>query len=1307
MNLGTAQGQRYPPAPPAREARQFGVDELALHQRVAMAAGLAARLRFVDLNNHESGTWAPLFEGDESLLLAGIASFDRRGRQSDFLQIDQWAPLERLAWEVARLARQLDDWYRLLPRPVKRPRAVDPRRPPAEGPESVDEDALTPQDGEAPIAAALRARIEQVVGRELPLQLAWVVLHFGARQWQGRNIAGLVAGLDKDKLWKPAQTARTEVVSDERAALRRHFHALMAAVARVQARALELLPQTLQTQRHEPAAGLLLAFLRLYDSVQGRMNAFTDRHIDFYYRQCLGLKPRPAQADQAHVVCSADPRAPKPVLVPAGALFGAGKDAEGRAIEFRSEEELLLGDACVAQLSTLRLERDPQISPEGDLGYVTRAKATRIPSQAPAGCHWPLFGGNVSPELGGSDAQLGLALATPLLRLEEGQRLVLATLPLRWPNGGWAALLEKTLNAQDAAQFRIAFGRLFSCWLLSERDHLISIPMQPADADLQRLRERAVALGMPRPQADNDPAKWDVGEPLYLLWAEGWGQDEPAYPQRDLMLDRLLRNAFDVDFTAADGWKRAAHVQIRRAASSDSGGGGLQLMVHLHPSDEAVVGCDPAVHGAHWPTRLPVMRLQATTRARMFPYSLFDGAELIEARLKVSVAGVRNLALHNNLGRLDPSKAFNPFGPLPTLSSYLVFGAPEAGRKNLDALALNIRWGGLPRDVGGFDSYYEGYGPDQCNGAYKVALSILSDGQWQPCTGISAQQPLFEGLDAGGRLFEDCRIEVDGSSVRTHTRASNQALDYGVGSRNGFFRMQLSAPLGAFGHQAYPQMLAAAVTPRRWGGRPGGALPNLPYTPLIESLTLDYEAHTTIRVRREDDGDSERMLHVHPFGVTELSNTGSPPGVLLRIEHDGNLYIGLAATELEGPLTLLFHLHEEGANDAPIDPRDEGGGRSASWACMDGDRWQALPASRVLSDTTGGFLTSGIVTLDLPPKLARNTTVIDAGLVWLRASADRGFEAKAPLYGVHAQALALTRVLDPERKAALVPLDEGRVAEVRSAVVGLAAVTQVGASFGLRAAEDQRQMRVRAGERLRHKNRASLVWDTERLVLEHFPEVFKVKCFTPQESGLEAGQVRVVVIPALRRGEAADNARAPRLSAIVLRRIRDFLAERASAFATISVRNVAYERIQVRCTVQIQRGAQGGRVLQRVNDAIVEHLSPWNDPDYGPRLDWVLRCDDVEARIRQVPGVQAVGKLSLLGVARADASSRYTLHDTARPGPGQVGGELRANSRWSIALPMREHLLSNDELRDPAPEETGVKYLKVGATFVIQRSAAA
>ena len=298
-------------------------------------------------------------------------------------------------------------------------------------------------------------------------------------------------------------------------------------------------------------------------------------------------------------------------------------------------------------------------------------------------------------------------------------------------------------------------------------------------------------------------------------------------------------------------------------------------------------------------------------------------------------------------------------------------------------------------------------------------------------------------------------------------------------------------------------------------------------------------------------------------------------------------------------------------------------------------------------------------------------------------------------------------------------------------------------SSGLRLAEDERQLQIRAGERLRHKNRASLVWDVERLVLERFPDVFKVKCFSAHElppgAGLASGTVLVVVVPNVRRNHPADSTLAPRLNARALQDIEDYLKQRASPFARPQVRNATYERVQVRCRLALERSAQAGVVMRRVQRVLTEYLSPWHDAGYGPRFEWVLRCDDVQAQVRGVPGVAAVGQLSLLHVARSDEGF-YRWGDTARPGlerrpgapaaegaPARAADQLHHRAPWSLALPLQDHLL---ELPEEAPEEapgdgpadrvakrqtgtgntppqpTGLSKLRVGSTIVIGRSTA-
>ena len=79
-----------------------------------------------------------------------------------------------------------------------------------------------------------------------------------------------------------------------------HFN--LAALSQLRDLARTHLRGTLAGRRHEPSAGLLLAFLGMYESVQGQINGFTDRHVDFYYQRCLGFRARPAQADHVNAV---------------------------------------------------------------------------------------------------------------------------------------------------------------------------------------------------------------------------------------------------------------------------------------------------------------------------------------------------------------------------------------------------------------------------------------------------------------------------------------------------------------------------------------------------------------------------------------------------------------------------------------------------------------------------------------------------------------------------------------------------------------------------------------------------------------------------------------------------------------------------------------------------------------------------------------------------------------------------------------------------------------------------------------------
>ena len=1254
---GIEQGQR---APEALTPGYFRVDELGFEERVAISERLAARLAFIGLQGRAEGNWQPLFRGNELLLLAGIvADLDEEAAPALLSDDGPQAPA-RLAAELVRMAQALDGRLRDLhgANACLMLVGADPRHPSA--------------------ARRVAQDIEKRIADHLAPDLADVVDAFGPADLFDRLLP----------LWRQAGRMRASADAGATAgaptlrALRARRLSFIAALRDVRRLAQRQLLLSQASQQHEPAAALLAAFMRLHERVQQRINRFTDRHIDFYYLDCLRFRPRAAVADRAHLVCERDPRLARELRVPAGAAFAAGKDTEGRPIEYRAEASLDVTDARVAALCSLRLDLDPRISPERELGHVTRAQAQRIAlvPQGESDAPWSLFGG-----VDAADAELGLALASPMLWLAEGEREIRLGFGFAHDPRGEARAVRRHLMAlrrqATRAGFFRCFGRLFCRWLLAAEEAL--------DDAARRRIHAAARRWMPELQE----SEHDAGSPLALL------AGQPV--ERELAFHRVFEHAFSAHLTTPDGWFRVHQVHVVRPPAGS--GHAIEIGLRLRQQDPAITACLPELHGERWEAGLPMLRLALIRESRQFTYSLLTELDLSEVRLQVSVRGVRSVTLANQLGRLDPAKPFQPFGPLPELGSYLVIGSREIACKEIDALEIGLQWSGLPAGDGGFAEHYAGYEQRIDNDSFRVDAALLRDGLWQrPEAGLRDAR-LFASRPGSAALLPERRLVLEPATLRRLFRPDRGAMQaddfqYDLRSRNGFVKLQLAQPPGAFGHREHPLLLTQVVSANARHRR-ALPLPNPPYTPLLERITLDYRASCKLRVAGGDDAANGcgRLYHLHPFGIERVDGPEAGRRALLpRYPAGGHLMIGIDTREPQGLLTLLFHLSDEAAS-ARAQRRP-----MLQWSWLRGNRWLPLPPARLLSDTTEGLLTSGIVMIDLPPGMSSEHSVMPSGLYWLRVSARQGFDSLAGLYGVRTQAMVLARHLGESAPDAVLPA--GRIAEPLAGIPGLASVMQVGPSFGLRRRESAAQLRVRAGERLRHRQRACTAWDIERLLLEQFPSVFKLKCFARRRSDVAGecpGHVLVAVVPAAAPGAVLQM---PRFNAGELERMADFLASLAPPFMAFEVRNAAYELVQVRCSVQLRRGAHVGSSLQRLDEAIAAYLSPWCAGGRSAGFDWSLRCEDVESHIRSLPDVEQVSGLSLLRVAEDD-EGRYALSDTARPASGASRAEatlLRCRVPWSIAVPMRRHIIDLDgNVERIAPRASGITQLAIGGTFII------
>lgn len=160
----------------------------------------------------------------------------------------------------------------------------------------------------------------------------------------------------------------------------------------------------------DPHAALYGVFLLLFRHAQKRLNQFTGRHLDFYYRSVLGLSERGPTADKAHVVFTLQKNT-QPCQLPAGTRLKAGKDASGRELFYELTNEIIVNRARVASIRAMRV--DPVTRTVTAAPLANSADGLGEPLR-PENQQWPAFGSAVHPA-----ARIGFAAGSALLNLAE------------------------------------------------------------------------------------------------------------------------------------------------------------------------------------------------------------------------------------------------------------------------------------------------------------------------------------------------------------------------------------------------------------------------------------------------------------------------------------------------------------------------------------------------------------------------------------------------------------------------------------------------------------------------------------------------------------------------------------------------------------------------------------------------------------------------------------------------------------------------------------------------------------------------
>jgi hypothetical protein len=676
-----------------------------------------------------------------------------------------------------------------------------------------------------------------------------------------------------------------------------------------------------------------------------------------------------------------------------------------------------------------------------------------------------------------------------------------------------------------------------------------------------------------------------------------------------------LHEAFKAYLSGKKDWIEAKILPFPTTAFGGSekthwNGSTLVLVIELAAEIDAVVPYHtkliPALN-----TSKPVLRLELQPHVQesgVSSYSYFRDAKLEAIALQTRVNEVRNLILQTDLAVQDPTKPFQPFGPRPKSGSAFYIGSQEVFQKKLTQLDIHLT---LEKNKPDWTEYYAGY-QDTPPDPGTLHIQALRKKTWIP-----------ESQPVDGNLFTS-PIKLP-SSIAPDTVENSEPVEvWTQQSQNGFLRLKLAGD--DFLHEQYPQVLSrqvlaqamAATTPAtvilgayyRLGGasvkataanrskiaeNPEAVIPNEPFTPVIQSVYLNYVAIASSL-------DCE-LFHLYPFeGVAAIALKDTPlliPPFTQKGSHEGELLIGLADLNPPTGLPLLFQVAEETA-DTSLPRLKE---NAVQWYYLTDNTWKRLETHQIVSDTTHGLITSGIVHLTIPADISKaGTTILDPTLHWIKLSVPALSGTICQILGVHTQAARVTfadQGNDPNHFSA--PLPAGTITKLVTPNSGVKAIAQPYPSFSGRMPEQPEQYALRISETLRHKGRAITIFDYERLVLDRFPEIYKVRCINHgrinsqnQLEELGPGAVTLAVIPDLSQRKTTNDLE-PRVNVNLLQEIQTYVKSLCSDWVEVYVVNPQYEPIRAQFQVRFKPlyEANFGYYQRQLDRAIVGFLSPW------------------------------------------------------------------------------------------------------------------
>jgi len=922
---------------------------------------------------------------------------------------------------------------------------------------------------------------------------------------------------------------------------------------------------------HAPHYALYLAFIKLFGFAQQHLNQYTKKHLDFYYKQVLQLSNNVAEADFVHLVFELQKNIDQHLL-PKGTSFKAGKDANNKDLFYSLTDDLVVQTANVETLKSIYLNKDNTPvtlyaspianSEDGQGGKLLTADNSWLPFGNPKNIH---------------QASIGFAVASNVLYLNEGKRTITLTFTCNSLAGIASADLSGIFSVQLTGKKSWYTAPVYTASVINNTTFSLTAVLE-GDAP-------AIVSYSSKVHGGN----FDTTLPMVQVLLNGYTSYQKIKIPRingvtisvgvDAVKNLILQND-DGKVNPAKPFKPFGDFP-ENGASFIIGSKEIfqkqltKLTIDFDwqeaPLSKTTVNISSLAKGS-W--------LSVASGTSLYASSIV----ITDLQQRVSNPQTFNdLNAHNSL-TADITSVVN---------KGLAFEVNNALSMNMSSLTQDDRPFNVKNIINSGLSLDRSYVSK--SGIHNMTIAAPIDRQ--DATG--PKEIDITGLERVVQSPEDFTPNEDYSitSVDGYLKLEMIGDDYSLNT------FQKNIP-----HPSVKVVYDTTDTNKIVGYTVDTSAVPVPNHPVLKSINVKYTAEDSVVFSKTDfTNRSNFFYHLEPFGFREIHPAITTDALTLlpvfniedgiTTDDGGELWIGLNNAKADETFSILFQVSDGSAN--PLKNMTQ-----VSWYYLSNNNW--LPFNKQsVTDQTNNLTSSGLVIFNIPANATLINSRADNGLIWIKAGVQHDTDAICNLIAVDVNSAKAQFIQDIANNIIFTKiLPPNIISKPAVADAALKKTQQPYTSFGGRVQETDDQFYQRVSERLRHKNRAITTWDYERLILQYFPQVFKVKCIdhtgflpdvnTNQQKYSEtlAGHVTIITIPDLTHLNNANPLR-PYTSIGLLTEIEKYIKTLTSPFVKLHLSNPSFEEVQFEFSVTFHENIDPVYFSNQLNNEIEQFLTPW------------------------------------------------------------------------------------------------------------------